>query len=100
MVLYQTLAFTIYGKNIKKSYKNNKFKISAPIWNVEFELPDRSYSVSDIQDYFEYNVRKQERVTDNPSIMIYVNKIENRTTFKIKARYYLELLTPEITWKH
>ena len=100
MVLYQTLAFTIYGKNIKKSYKNNKFKISAPIWNVEFELPDGSYSVSDIQNYFEYNVRKQERVTDNPSIMIYVNKIENRTTFKIKARYYLELLTPKITWKH
>ena len=39
-------------KNIKKSYKNNKFKISAPTWNEEFELPDGSYSVSDIQDYF------------------------------------------------
>ena len=37
-------------KNIKKSYKNNKFKISAPTWNEEFELPDGSYSVSDIQD--------------------------------------------------
>ena len=40
-------------KNIKKSYKNNKFKISAPTWNEKFELPDRSYSVSDIQHYFE-----------------------------------------------
>ena len=40
--------------NIKKSYKNNKFKISAPTWNEEFELPDRSYSVSDIQNYFIY----------------------------------------------
>ena len=41
-------------KNIKKSYKNNKFKISAPTWNEEFELPDGSYSVSVIPDYFEY----------------------------------------------
>ena len=38
-------------KNIKKSYKNNKFKISAPISNEEFELPDGSYSISDIQDF-------------------------------------------------
>ena len=48
-------------KNIKKSYKNNKFKISAPIWNEEFELPDGSYSVSDIQDYFEYIFKKNMR---------------------------------------
>ena len=41
-------------KNIKSSYNNNKFKISAPTWNGKFELPDGSYSVSDIQDYFEY----------------------------------------------
>ena len=41
-------------KDIKKSYKNNKFKISAPTWNEEFELPDGSYSISDIQDYFKY----------------------------------------------
>ena len=40
-------------KNIRKSYQNNKFKISAPTWNEEFELPDRSYSVSDIQNYFD-----------------------------------------------
>ena len=41
-------------RNIKSSYNNNKFKISAPTWNDEFELPDGSYSVSDIQDYFKY----------------------------------------------
>ena len=41
-------------KNIKSSYNNNKFGISAPTWNDEFELPDGPYSVSDIQDYFEY----------------------------------------------
>ena len=56
-------------KNIKKSYKNSKFKISALTWNDEFELPDGSHSVSDIQDYFEYILKKQ-TVTDNPSIMI------------------------------
>ena len=39
-------------KIIKSSYNNNKFKISAPTWNEEFELPDGSYSISDIQDYF------------------------------------------------
>ena len=41
-------------KNIKSSYNNNKSKISAPTWNEKFELPDRSSSVSDIQNYFEY----------------------------------------------
>ena len=41
-------------KNIKSSYNNNKFKISAPTWNDEFELPDLSYSISDIQGYFAY----------------------------------------------
>ena len=45
-------------KNIKRSYKNNKFKISAPTWNEEFELPDGSYSISYIQDYFEYILKK------------------------------------------
>ena len=41
-------------KNIK-SYNNNKFRISAPTWSDEFELPKGSYSISDIQDYCEYN---------------------------------------------
>ena len=82
-------------KNVKSSYNNNKFKISAPTWSEEFELPDGSYSVSDIQDYFEYILKKYSESVDNPSIRIYVNKIENRITFKIKKGYYLELLTPE-----
>ena len=58
----------------KKSYKNNKFKISGPTWNEEFELPDGSYSISDIQYYFKYFFKKHEKVTDNFSIMIQVNK--------------------------
>ena len=82
-------------KNIKSSYNNNKFKISAPTWSEKFELPDGSYSISDIQDYFEYILKKHSESVDNPSIRIYVNKIENRITFKIKSGYYLELLTPE-----
>ena len=82
-------------KKIKSSYNNNKFKISAPTWSEEFELPDGSYSISDIQDYFEYILKKHSESVDNPSIRIYVNRIENRITFKIKNGYYLELLTPE-----
>ena len=81
-------------KNIKKSIKNNEFKISAPTWNEEFELPDGSYSVSDIQDYFEYILKKYETVAYNSSIKIYVNEIKNRITFKVKTGYYLELLKP------
>ena len=49
-------------KNIKKLYKNNKFKISAPTSNEEFQLVDGSYSVSDLQDYFEYILKKEKRL--------------------------------------
>ena len=49
-------------KNMKSAYNNNKFKISTPKWNDEFNLPDESYSVSDIQDYFEYNIKKHETI--------------------------------------
>ena len=45
-------------KNIKSSYNNNKFKVSAPIWNDKFELPGGSYFASDIQDYFEHILKK------------------------------------------
>ena len=82
-------------ENIESSYNNNKFKISAPTWNDKFELPDGSYSVSDIQGYFEYILKKHGENTDKPSVQIYVNKIENRITFKIKNGYSLELLTSE-----
>ena len=67
-----------------------------PTWNDKFELPHGLYSVSDIQDYFEYTLKKHREKIDNPSIRIYVNEIENRIKFKIKTGYYLELLTPEM----
>ena len=78
----------------KKLIYNNKFKISALTWNGKLELPNESYSVSEIQDYFEHILKNREN-TNNSSIRIYVvNKIENRITFKIKTGFYLELLTP------
>ena len=72
-------------KNIKSQYNNNKFKISAPTWNDTFDLPDGSYSVSDIQDYFEYIIKKHETIADNSPLQIYVKKIKNRIAFKIKT---------------
>ena len=81
-------------KNIKNSCNNNKFKISTLIWNKKFELPDGSYFLSDIQDYFEYILQKHGESVD-PSVLIYVKKIQNRITFKIKKGYSFELLTPE-----
>ena len=80
----------------KKSYKNNTFKISAPTWDEKLELPDGSYFVSDIQDHFEYIIKKHQKGTDDNPIRIYVNKIEHRITFKIKTGCYLELLMPEM----
>ena len=83
-------------KNIKSAYNNNKFKISAPTWNDEFDLPDGSYSIADIQDYFEFIIKKHETLTENPPVQIYPNKIKNRIVFKVKTGYKLELLSPEM----
>ena len=82
-------------KNIKSEYNNNKFKIPAPAWDDKFDFPDGSYSISDIQDYFEYIIKKHETIADNPPIQICTNKIKNRIVFKIKTGYKIELLSPE-----
>ena len=82
-------------KNIKSAYNNNKFKISAPTWNDTFDLPDGSYSIEDIQDYFEFIIKKHETLTENPPVEIYLNRIKNRFFFKIKTGYKLELLSPK-----
>ena len=94
-VALSNLSIYYTWKNIKSSYHNNKFKMSAPTWNEEFKLPDGSYSIYDIQKYFEYISKEHRENVVNPPIEIYVNKIENKITFKIKSGYYLELLTPE-----
>ena len=79
-------------KNIKSEYNNNKFKISAPTCNDTFDLPDGSYSVADIQDYFEFIIKKHETLTENPQIQIYPNKIINKIVFKIKAGYKIRII--------
>ena len=95
IALSDTSMYYTWG-NIKSSYNNNKFKISAPTWNDKIELPDGSYSVSNIQDYFEYNLENHGENINKPSVKIYVSKIENRITFEIKSGYSIELLMPEI----
>ena len=82
-------------KNIKSAYNNNNFKISNPTWNGEFDLSDGLYSISDIQDYFEYMIKKHETIADNPPIQFYINKIKNCILFKIKTGYNLALLSEE-----
>ena len=82
-------------KNIKSADNNHKSKISAPTWNDEFDLPDGSYSIADIQDYFEFIIRKHETLAENPPVQIYPNKIKNRIVFRVKTRYKLELLSLE-----
>ena len=82
-------------KNIKSEYNNNKFKVSAPTWNDTFDLLDGSYSIADIQDYFEFIIKKHETLTDNQPVQVYPNKIKKGIVFKIKTGYKLELLTPE-----
>ena len=82
-------------KDIKSEYNNNKFKISAPTCNDTLDLLDGSYSITDIQDYFEFIIKKHETLTGNPQVQIYPNKIKKRIVFKIKTGYKLKLLTPE-----
>ena len=74
-------------KNVKSDYK---FKISAPTWNDKFDVPDSSYSIAAVQNYFEYIIKKHETIAD-----VYVNEISNRIVFKIKSGYKLELLSKE-----
>ena len=82
-------------KNVKSTYNNDKFKISAATWNETFDLPDGSYNISEIQDYIEYIIKKHETIGENAPILIYNNTINNRIVFKIKSRYKLELLSKE-----
>ena len=77
MLLFKTYLLDV-EKYIKKQYKSNKLKIIAPTWNDEFELPDSSYSVLDVQDYIEYIGKTHEALTSIPTIHVYINRINNR----------------------
>ena len=72
IIALSNLSIYYTWKNIKSSYNNNKFKISAPTWNDKFELPDGSYSVSNIQDYFEYILKKDGENIVKPSVNTYI----------------------------
>ena len=80
---FKNLSIYYTWKNIKSSYSKNKFKISAATWNNKFELLDGSYSVSNIQDYFQFVLKGHGESIDKPSVKSYINKIENGITFKI-----------------
>ena len=85
-------------KNIKSKHDNNKFKISGPTWSETFELPDGSYRIFDIQDYFLKMIQKHEptiKTNEKSPILIYPNGVKNRISFKVKTGYELELLTSE-----
>ena len=90
-MVFANLSISYTQKNIKSAYKNNKFKISTPTWNDELDLPDGSYSVSNIQDYFEYNVKKHEAITKKCSCLN-VYKIKKRIVFKMKILRNKEII--------
>ena len=70
VIVLSNLSIYYTWKNIKSSYNNSKFKISAPTWNDKFELPDGSYSISDIQNYFQYILKKHGESFVKPSVKI------------------------------
>ena len=57
-------------KNVKSEQNNNKLKSFAPTWNATFDLPGGSYSIEDIQDYFEFIIKKYETLTENLPVQI------------------------------
>ena len=66
--------FTLGKTSIR--IQQQKCKIPAPTWNDTFNLPDGSYSISDIQDYFEFIIKKHETLTENPPVQIYQIKLK------------------------
>ena len=80
-VALSELSFYYTRKNIKKLFKNNKFKISQITSDGELEIPNGSYPVSDIQGYLEYIIRKHQILIDAPTFQIYVNRIRDRLIF-------------------
>ena len=69
-------------KNIQSEYNNNELKSSAPTWNDTFDLPDGSYYISDIPDYFEFIIKKHKTLTENPSAQICLKHIKCKIVCK------------------
>ena len=83
--------------NVRQQYKKKKLKMTVPMWNDKFELPERSYSVSNFSRLHLVHQKKHETLPSNPPIHIYINRINNRLVFKIKDGCKLELKLPETT---
>ena len=85
--------------NIKEQYNNNKFRLSGPTWSEDVTIPDGSYEISQIQNYFlDEVIKKHEsnvKANEQSPIFIYANRTLNRVTVRIKTGYKLELLTNE-----
>ena len=81
-IALSNLSIYYIWKNIKSAYNNNKFKVSAPTWNDTFDLPNGSYSIANIQYYFEFIIKKHENLIENPPVQIYSSKIKNRIVLK------------------
>ena len=94
-VTLQNLSIYYTRENTRKEYEIINFKIIAATWNDQFELPDGFYLLSVIQDYTELIIKKHETITIFPPIHVYINRINNRSVFKIKDGCKLELETPE-----
>ena len=71
-----------FSRDQYTEYKNNKFEILTPTWNDIFDLPDGSYSIADIQDYFLFMIKKRETFTENPLVQIYPNEIKTELFLK------------------
>ena len=65
-------------KYLKKSFKNNTFKMSGPICNKLYELPDGLYFIWEIPEYFEHIIKKRETVTGDPATKIFLSKIKKQ----------------------
>ena len=85
--------------NIKEQYNNNKFRLSGPNWSKDVTLPDGSYEIYQIQNYFlDEVIKKHEssvKSNEQSPILIFANRILNRVVLRIKTGYKLELLTNE-----
>ena len=84
VIASSNLSIYFTWKNIKSSYNNNKFKISAPTWNDQFELPDGPYSVSDIQNYFEYTLKNMQKILINHQYRYMQIKLKIELHLKLK----------------
>ena len=95
MLLYQILASTIYGTISKILTKtlNLKYQFQRGMKHLFYLIYSILYQIFNI--IWVYLKKKHEKKSSDPSVRIYVNKIEKNNTFKVKTRYYFELLTPE-----